>query len=83
MADGTAIGRPVAEAFIRFYDGGAVLTGAFFGASTFGPGEGGETTLTAAGGSDIFVARFAGESSGPPRALRKKGLASRGRSDKI
>jgi len=39
-------------------DGSALVTGCFGGAATFGAGEPRETSLTSAGGSDIFIARF-------------------------
>lgn len=38
-------------------DGSALVSGAFSGTATFGPGEPGETLLTSAGDTDIFVAR--------------------------
>jgi len=41
-----------------FPDGSFVITGYFTGSTTFGSGEGNETTLTSVGGQDIFVARF-------------------------
>ncbi len=39
-------------------DGSALIAGSFYETVTFGQGESGETTLTSAGGSDIFVARY-------------------------
>ncbi len=39
-------------------DGSALVTGYFRETATFGPGEPGQTILTSAGGSDIFVARY-------------------------
>jgi uncharacterized delta-60 repeat protein len=39
-------------------DGGFVVTGSFEGGTTFGAGQAGQTTLVAAGGTDIFVARY-------------------------
>ena len=41
-----------------FADGSCAVTGDFTGTATFGPGEAGETDLTADGGSDVFVARY-------------------------
>jgi phosphoribosylglycinamide formyltransferase-1 len=41
-------------------DDSAVVVGSFEGAAVFGRGEANETTLTSAGLSDGFVARFAG-----------------------
>ena len=38
--------------------GNSYVTGEFFGAATFGPGETNATTLTSAGGDDIFVAKY-------------------------
>ena len=39
-------------------DGSSLVTGMFGGTATFGPGEPEETTLTPAGGANIFVARY-------------------------
>ncbi len=39
-------------------DGSAFITGSFYETVTFGQEESGETTLTSAGGPDIFVARY-------------------------
>jgi hypothetical protein len=39
-------------------DNSTVVTGAFYGSATFGPGEPNETVLTSAGSRDIFIARF-------------------------
>lgn len=39
-------------------DAGPVVTGDFAGTAVFGAGEAGETTLTATGDHDMFVARF-------------------------
>ncbi len=39
-------------------DGSALVTGFFYGTATFGPGETGETILTSAGNSDVYVARY-------------------------
>jgi len=44
-------------------DGGALATGGFSGAATFGPGEPNETTLTSGGFEDVFIARFEGWSA--------------------
>ena len=38
--------------------GNSYVTGLFRGSATFGPGEGGETTLTSDGNEDIFVAKY-------------------------
>jgi len=38
--------------------GSALVTGSFEGSATFGPGEAGQTTLTSAGDTDIFIAKF-------------------------
>ena len=38
--------------------GNSYVIGSFGGTATFGPGEANETTLTAAGGNDIFVANY-------------------------
>jgi len=42
-------------------DGSLLVVGGFEGPATFGPGEMEETTLTPAGGSDIFVAKYDSE----------------------
>jgi len=39
-------------------DGSSVVTGYFNGNATFGQGEANETTLTSAGGCDVFVAKY-------------------------
>ncbi|MCD6218294.1 hypothetical protein J7L05_10635 [bacterium] len=39
-------------------DNSTVVTGYFYGSTTFGPGEPNETILTSAGNWDIFIARF-------------------------
>ena len=39
--------------------GNALVTGHFEGSATFGAGEANETTLTGAGGHDIFVTQYA------------------------
>lgn len=39
-------------------DGSSVVVGSFEGSAVFGAGESWETTLTAAGGSDAYVARY-------------------------
>lgn len=39
-------------------DGSALVTGSFQKTAIFGKGESGETALTSAGGSDIFVAKY-------------------------
>jgi hypothetical protein len=52
---GDADASPAVDAFD---DGSCVVTGRFHGDAIFGPGETNETTLTAAGFSDCFVARF-------------------------
>ena len=39
-------------------DGSAFVTGGFWCAGHFGPGEAGETTLVSAGGTDIFIAKY-------------------------
>jgi len=38
--------------------GNSYVTGFFSGTATFGPGEASQTTLTSAGGPDIFVAKY-------------------------
>ena len=38
--------------------GDSYVTGVFRGTATFGPGDANETTLTAAGSIDIFVAKY-------------------------
>jgi hypothetical protein len=43
--------------------GNGYVTGYFNGTATFGQGEANQTTLTSAGGNDIFVAKFAGNTS--------------------
>ncbi|MEK6608578.1 MAG: hypothetical protein AABZ30_13035, partial [Myxococcota bacterium] len=40
-------------------DGSALVAGYIASSATFGAGEPGETTLTSAGGLDVFVARYA------------------------
>jgi uncharacterized delta-60 repeat protein len=57
-----------AQGVAALSDGTGFVTGLFFDSATFGPGESGETTLTSAGGFDIFVARFAGGFPTPTRA---------------
>ena len=42
--------------------GNSYVTGNFVGSATFGPGESNETTLTSAGGEDIFVAKYGASS---------------------
>lgn len=42
-------------------DGSSFMSGAFSGTATFGPGNANETTLTSAGGSDSFLARYSPE----------------------
>lgn len=49
----------VGRAVSRTSDGGSIVTGRFDGAAVFGPGEAGETALTSAGGSDMFLAQYA------------------------
>ncbi len=44
-------------------DGSAIAVGSFMGTAIFGPGEVGETSLTSAGGSDVFVARYNSDGS--------------------
>ncbi len=39
-------------------DNSTIVTGYFQGSATFGPGESAETTLTSAGNSDIFIAKY-------------------------
>ncbi len=39
-------------------DGGAIITGTFQNTAIFGAGEVHETTLTSAGGGDVFIARY-------------------------
>lgn len=39
-------------------DGSFMITGCFYGTSTFGSGESNETILTSAGDEDIFIARY-------------------------
>ena len=39
-------------------DGSALIAGSFLGTATFGPGESGQTVLSAAGQRDVFVARY-------------------------
>jgi hypothetical protein len=41
-----------------FMDDSIVVSGWYEGSVTFGPGEPGETTLTSAGGIDMFIARY-------------------------
>ena len=41
-----------------FADGSALVTGCFWGSATFGSGEAGETTLTAADAYQIFIALY-------------------------
>jgi hypothetical protein len=54
-----------------FPDGSSIVTGYFSGRVTFGVGEGNETSLTAVGGSDVFVARY--ESNGTLAWARQAG----------
>ena len=51
---GSRTGRGIAA----LADGSTVVTGDFYESATFGPGEEGETTLTAADYHDIFIAKF-------------------------
>ncbi len=39
-------------------DDSIIVTGMFYGAATFGPGESNQTVLTSAGFGDIFIARY-------------------------
>ncbi len=52
-------------------DGSSVITGAFAGAAVFGEGEAAETTLTAAGTADVFIAAY--EPDGSLRWARRAG----------
>ncbi len=57
--------------------GNSYVTGGFADSATFGPGETNETTLTGAGGNDIFVAKY--DASGAlVRAKRAGGTSSDG-----
>jgi len=47
-----------AQAITTLSDESAVVTGAFGGAATFGPGETNETVLVSAASYDIFIARY-------------------------
>jgi hypothetical protein len=69
-ARGTAVSSPPyaeanSTAAAALPDGSCVVTGAFVGSVTFGPGEPNETTLmndqTAGFGYDVFVARYAAD----------------------
>jgi len=53
--------------------GNALVTGFFYDSATFGAGEANETTLTAVGWSDIFIAKYAGAPSSkqPDLAITK------------
>jgi uncharacterized delta-60 repeat protein len=51
-------GNDGGRAIISLSDNSTVVTGAFNLTSTFGPGEPNETTLTAFGNVDIFIARY-------------------------
>jgi hypothetical protein len=67
-ADGRLIWARRAEAASGYgiaasVDGTTVVTGTFNSTATFGPGEPGETTLTAVGGDDGFVAQLAADGS--------------------
>ncbi len=57
VADDSGRGLAVAD------DGSVLVAGAFTDVATFGAGEANETTLSSAGGEDIFVARFADDGS--------------------
>lgn len=54
--ESSAVGRDIASVA----DDSCVVTGRFEGTATFGPGETEETLLTSAGGSNMFVAHYAG-----------------------
>lgn len=58
-AGGTSADRSAGIAALA--DGSCVVTGAFEAAATFGAGESHQATLTSAGGTDIFVARYTGD----------------------
>ena len=51
--------------------GNSYVTGYFQGSATFGQGQANQTTLTAAGGSDIFVAQY--DSSGALQWAKRAG----------
>ena len=51
-------GYDAGRSIAALVDGSLVVTGNFEGSATFGPGESGVTTLTSAGGTDAFVARY-------------------------
>ena len=51
--------------------GNSYVTGFFEGSATFGPGEANQTTLTSAGGFDIFVAKY--DSSGALQWAKRAG----------
>jgi hypothetical protein len=57
-APGTAVNMNQAYGVAAFPDGSSVATGTFGASATFGPGEAMETTLTSAGSTDMFVARY-------------------------
>jgi hypothetical protein len=52
------IGTDIAAGVGAFPDESLVVVGSFEDAATFGPGDPLETTLTAAGATDAFIARF-------------------------
>lgn len=55
---GNASGWGWGYSIVVLSDGSAFITGRIYQWVTFGPGEGGETTLGWAGGEDLFVARY-------------------------
>jgi uncharacterized delta-60 repeat protein len=52
------VNQEFGDAITALSDNTTVVTGAFYGSATFGPGEANETILTSAGDWDIFIARF-------------------------
>lgn len=56
-AGGSSEDRAIRVAVLA--DGTAYVTGYFNGTATFGPGEAAQTSLTSAGGQDVFVAKYA------------------------
>ena len=68
------LGEDVALAVDRTTDGGSIVTGSFFAEATFGFDEAAETTLAAAGISDIFLARY--DASGRLEWARRAGGAA-------
>ena len=57
------LGREGPRALATFPDGSFLVTGSTQGTAVYGAGDANQTTLTSAGGDDVFVARFHADGS--------------------